>query len=53
MNGVEIIPEDDDPVADVADVETFCQAGLMTANDGLVVTLTDGTEFQVTIVRSR
>ena len=34
-------------------VETFRDAGVLTMNAGLVVTMDDGTEFQITIVRSR
>ena len=34
-------------------VETYEQAGVMTYNKGLVLTLPDGTEFQLTIVQSR
>ena len=34
-------------------VKTFQQAGVMTYNKGLVITLPDGTEYQLTIVRSR
>lgn len=34
-------------------VQTFDNAGIMTYNKGLVITLPDGTEFQVTIVQSR
>ena len=34
-------------------VRTFEEAGVMTWNKGLVLTLPDGTEFQVTIVQSR
>jgi hypothetical protein len=33
-------------------VSTFEEAGVMTMNRGLVVRLTNGAEFQVTIVRS-
>lgn len=40
------------PNADLRSV-TFKDAGLLTSNDGLVVTLSDGSEFQVTVVRSR
>ncbi len=36
-----------------ADIATFEEAGVMTNNAGLVIRTTDGTEFQVTIVRSR
>ena len=34
-------------------IETFEEAGILTLNAGLVVELTDGTEYQITIVRSR
>ena len=34
-------------------VRTFAEAGLMTWNRGLVITLPDGSEYQLTIVRSR
>ena len=34
-------------------VETYEQAGVMTYNEGLVLTLPDGTEYQLTIVQSR
>ena len=34
-------------------VQSFCEAGLMTSNNGLVITLLDGSEFQLTIVQSR
>ena len=34
-------------------IRTFEEAGIMTYNKGLVIELPDGTEFQLTIVRSR
>ena len=34
-------------------VRTFEQSGVMTYNKGLTVTLPDGSEYQITIVRSR
>ena len=34
-------------------VSTFNDAGVMTYNKGLVVRLRDGSEYQITIVRSR
>lgn len=34
-------------------VKTFEQAGLLTRDNGLVITLPDGTEYQLTITRSR
>ncbi len=36
-----------------ARIRTFEQAGVMTYNKGLVISLPDGTEFQLTIVQSR
>lgn len=33
--------------------DSFDEAGLMTSNSGVVFTMADGTEFQVTVVRSR
>ncbi len=36
-----------------ARVSTYAEAGLLTSNRGLVVRMSDGSEFQVTIVRSR
>ena len=36
-----------------AEVRTFQQAGIMTYNKGLVISLPDGTEVQLTIVQSR
>lgn len=33
-------------------VSTFREHGLLTSDDGLVVRLADGSEFQVTVVRS-
>ena len=40
-------------VGQEARVSTFEQAGVMTYNKGLVISLPDGTEFQLTIVQSR
>lgn len=37
----------------VATVESFAEQGVMTLNEGLVVRLGSGEEFQVTVVRSR
>ena len=36
-----------------ARIRTFEQAGVMTYNKGLVISLPDGSEFQLTIVQSR
>ena len=38
---------------DVRDIETFKDAGVLTNNAGIVLRLMDGSEFQITIVRSR
>jgi hypothetical protein len=37
----------------VRSVASFSEAGVLTYNEGLVVRLEDGSEFQITIVRSR
>ncbi|MDT8900095.1 hypothetical protein [Anaeroselena agilis] len=34
-------------------LRTFADAGVMTGNKGLVVRMDDGSEFQITIVKSR
>lgn len=34
-------------------VQTFTEDGVMTRDKGLVISLPDGTEYQLTIVRSR
>lgn len=34
-------------------VKTFEETGLLTSNEGVVVRLTNGEEFQVTVVQSR
>ena len=38
---------------EAARVRTFEDVGVMTYNKGLVITLPDGSEFQLTIVQSR
>lgn len=35
------------------DVRTYKEAGLMTVNDGLVVHLQNGREYQITVVQSK
>jgi len=37
----------------ISAVDTYRDAEILTMNDGLVVTMDDGTEFQLTIVLSR
>jgi len=54
MDGIddEMVDEDGNGVR-VTDVETFEEAGLLTRAHGLVLRMGDGSEFQITIVRSR
>ena len=42
-----------EPLDATRSIQTFEGAGVMTYNDGLVLTLEDGTEYQITVVRSR
>jgi hypothetical protein len=37
----------------ISSVRTYADAGILTTDDGLVVTTTRGVEFQITIKRSR
>lgn len=45
--------DDADLLAGLAAVRTFEDSGVLTNDDGLVLRFEDGTEFQVTVVRSR
>ena len=45
--------DDDDILWENLRIHTFDEAGVMTRDAGLVITLPDGTEFQLTIVQSR
>jgi hypothetical protein len=38
---------------EVTHAENFGESGVLTRNAGLVITLADGAEYQVTVVRSR
>ena len=40
-------------LAEVREVRTFDEAGVLTQNKGLVVTLADSSQMQVTIIASR
>ena len=44
------IPDD---VADIDRVSTYPEVGMLTDNAGLVLRMKDGSEFQITIVKSR
>jgi hypothetical protein len=52
IDGREVFPQDAE-LLEGGRVDTFSQQGLMTSNPGLVITLRDGSEFQLQIVRSR
>lgn len=43
----------EEELSEGARVSSFEEAGILTRNAGLVVRLPDGSEFQITIVRSR
>lgn len=43
----------DKSFAEFKRIETFEEAGVLTNSDGLVIRMTDGTTFQITVVRSR
>jgi hypothetical protein len=45
--------QDEDAAPEVARVQTFEEAGLLTSNRGVVVRTRDGGTYQVSIVRSR
>ncbi|HPD28562.1 MAG TPA: hypothetical protein PLL20_01100 [Phycisphaerae bacterium] len=51
----EMTPAELDPDGTLYECQasSFRDCGLLTSNDGVVLTLRDGTEFQITIVRSR
>jgi len=42
-----------EPALDGVSVVTFADSGVMTGNAGVVVTLHDGSEFQVSVVQSK
>lgn len=48
---VDIIADSENP--DITNVETFEEAGLLTRDSGLVITMEDGRQFQVTIVQTK
>ena len=47
-------PEDlPDELSDVEMVQTYDEAGVLTYNKGLVLRMKDGSEYQITVVKSR
>lgn len=47
----ELVEECDEQI-DVESIKTFDSEMVLTGNDGIVLKLTDGSEFQITIVKS-
>ncbi len=45
-------PDEDGNAVEIDQVRTFEDSGVLTDNKGLTISLTNGSEFQVTIVRS-
>jgi hypothetical protein len=45
--------QDEDAAPEVKSVRTFGENGVLTHNRGVVVRTADGSEFQITIVKSR
>ncbi len=43
----------EDELTEKSRVQTFTEAGLLTRDEGLVVKLLDGNEFQITVVQSK
>lgn len=53
MNALLVASEEGDYRSEIHNVRTYDDAGLMTSDDGVVLYLADGSQFQLTIVRSR
>jgi hypothetical protein len=51
--GFQFCSQDEEEDIDISSVETFQNAGVLCGNDGLVVRCSDGSEFQISVVRSR
>ena len=45
--------QDDGDEETIRSLITFADAGVLTSNSGLVVRMADGSEYQITVVRSR
>ena len=45
--------DEDDMCWENMNIQTFEEAGILTYNKGLVISMPDGTEYQLTIVQSR
>ena len=44
---------DEEGIIDIEGIDSFDQAGILTMNKGLVLNMEDGSQFQLTIVKSR
>jgi len=53
MDAVEVYQEGTEDADNIARMTSFEDGGVLTNNAGFTVTLEDGSEYQVTIVRSR
>jgi hypothetical protein len=42
-----------DGMGEIAEVEDFVQAGVLTRDKGLIIRMADGSEFDITITQSR
>lgn len=50
---IQLCPDTDgEEILPVNQIETYADAGVMTNNAGIVVTLNDGTKYQLTIVEA-
>jgi RecJ-like exonuclease len=52
VEALDCLREEDPAVRDLSRVRSFADMGMLTYNKGLVLLFADGSEFQVTIVRS-
>lgn len=48
-----IAADETSPLAGEVEISTYAEAGVMTTNAGLVLRRMDGSEYQITVVRSR
>jgi len=45
--------DEEEGTSNIEDIRTFQEAGLLTTNEGLVIRLDNGDEFQITVIKSR
>ena len=51
LEQVEHYYDDEEDIVHLKDINTFQSAGLLTYSEGLIVKMSDSSEFQVTIVK--